>query len=61
MNKGIVKVIMVLTAAVAFSGCSSMGTPQPILSAAEAQSTIRVDVRLLEPVAVDQAVAVLAD
>jgi len=41
----------------ALSGCSSMAAQQPILSAAEAQSAIHVEVRVLEPVSVDQAVA----
>jgi len=57
MNKGIVKLIMVLAAMTALSGCSSMAAQQPILSAAEAQSAIHVEVRVLEPVSVDQAVA----
>ena len=56
MNKGIVKQIMMLGIFVALSGCASTGAPfaansegKPILSAAEAQSMIRVSVRTLPP------------
>jgi len=51
MNKGIVNKIMVLVAIFALGGCSSIATQstgqnreRPILSAAEAQSMIRVTV-----------------
>ena len=67
MNKGIVKKISILGLAVAISGCSGMATQhaaermdQPILSASEAQSMIRVTVR--PPVAVtDQDTIVAAN
>ena len=56
MNKGIVKKISILVAAIALSGCSNMatqhaagGNARPILSAAEAQAEIHVTVRILEP------------
>lgn len=49
MNKGIVRIIIVLAAAVLFSGCSSMGAERPILSAAEAQSKISFSVTVQEP------------
>jgi len=56
MNTGIVNIILVLTALLAMSGCgttsvqtASHTTDRPILSAAEADSMIRVEFRALEP------------
>lgn len=61
MNKGIVKVIIALTAVAAFSGCSSIATQQPILSAADATSSIRVSVRALEPADIEDTLIAAAD
>lgn len=54
MNNGFVKKIMLLAFSLGLGGCASTGTPlatsavdQPILSAAEAHSMIRVSVRTL--------------
>jgi uncharacterized protein YceK len=54
MNKGFVYIIMVLAALLALGGCSSVPAQQgsdnrdtPIMSAAEAKSMIRVEVRAL--------------
>ena len=49
MNKEIINKIKVLAAVTVLSGCSGMETQQPILSAAEAQSSIRITVKPLEP------------
>ena len=55
MNKGIVRIISVLAVLAVLAGCSSIATQRaanvsdkPILSAAEAQSMIRVTVRTIE-------------
>ena len=61
MNKGIVKTIMVLAAVIAFSGCSSIATKQPILSAADAKSNIRITVKTLEPVVVEDTLVAATD
>lgn len=68
MNNGIVKGIIVLAALTALSGCSrtamqrsDASADRPILSAAEAQATIRVSVKLPESIAAEQTVALLAD
>ncbi|MDH3716359.1 MAG: hypothetical protein OET44_21230 [Gammaproteobacteria bacterium] len=67
MKTGIVKTMMVLAALAALSGCSSILTlasgdanDRAILSAAEAQSTIRVTVTQLEPIDVEQPAIVAA-
>ena len=56
MNKGIIRVISVLTVFAAMTGCGSLSTQRvadsgdkPVVSAAEAESMIRVTVRTLEP------------
>jgi len=56
MHKGIVNKIILLLSIIALGGCAASGTPlavnaddKPILSAAEAQSMIRVTVRTLPP------------
>ena len=56
MNKGIGTKIILLLTIIVLGGCASGGTPlpvnsddKPILSAAEAQSMIRVSVRTLPP------------
>jgi len=56
MHKGIVNKIILLLSIIALGGCAAGGTPlavnaedKPILSAAEAQSMIRVSVRTLPP------------
>ena len=61
MNNGIVKVIIVLAATAALSGCGSTATQQPILSAADAQTTIHVTVRTLEPVAIQDSLLAARD
>jgi len=68
MKKGIVNIIGVLAMLLALSGCGTTSNPrlaptygQPILSAAEAKSMIRVEVRALEPISAKQAVAALTD
>ena len=65
MKTGIVNII--LPAALALSGCSTVSVQQlsekydrPILSAAEAESMIRVEVRTLEPMSVEEAVVAAA-
>ena len=67
MKTGTVKTMMVLAALAALSGCSSISTQasgdandRPILSAAKAQSTIRVTVTQLEPIDVEQSAIVAA-
>lgn len=54
MNKGFVYIIMVLTSLLALGGCSTVPAQQasdsndtPIMSAADAESMIRVEVREL--------------
>jgi len=66
MNKGFVNIITVLAALLALGGCSTISVQQlsdkydnPIMSAAEARSTIRVEVRALEPVSADETVAAM--
>lgn len=61
MKTGIVNIIML--GVLALSGCSTVPVQQlsekydtPILSAAEAKSMIRVDVRTLELIAVEETV-----
>ncbi|MEL7186446.1 MAG: hypothetical protein AAFN50_08450 [Pseudomonadota bacterium] len=56
MNKGIVKLICVVTVIASLTGCSGMATQGPevvasksILSGAEAQSMIQVSVTIIEP------------
>jgi hypothetical protein len=56
MKNGIISKIVLLVFLIALGGCAASGTPltdniedQPILSAAEAQSMIRVTVRTLPP------------
>lgn len=65
MKTGIVNII--LLAALALGGCSTVSVQQlsekydrPILSAAEAESMIRVEVRTLEPMAVEETVVAAA-
>ncbi|MGI9232362.1 MAG: hypothetical protein ACR2RD_01915 [Woeseiaceae bacterium] len=68
MTKGIVKIIVVLLVLLASSGCSTTNPQRsvspyerPILSATEARSMIRVEVRTLEPIPAEEAVAALTD
>ena len=58
MNNGIVRKIIVLAALTVLSGCATYDS-KPILSAADAQAAIQVEVRVLEPLPVDDAVAAL--
>ena len=61
MNKGIRRVIMVLAALAGVSGCATSNVhKQPVLSAADA-AVIKVEIRELEPLPIDDAVAALAD
>lgn len=62
MNTRKVNIIALITALLMLSACSTTDTQhssssggRPILSAAEADSMIRVEVRTLEPVPVEQA------
>ena len=48
MNTGCVRISLILAVLAVASGCASQG-PQPILSAKELDSMIRVEVRLIEP------------
>lgn len=62
MNTRNVNIVALMTALLMLSACSTTDTQRnsssggrPILSAAEADSMIRVEVRTLEPVPVEQA------
>ncbi len=64
MNTGIVKTTLALAALLILAGCATgTGQPsahtgdEPIFSAAQAKEMIRVEVRELEPVPVESAVA----
>ena len=61
MNTGKVNIIFVVAALVALGGCASgpsgYKANDPILSAADARSMISVEVRELEPLPVEKAVA----
>lgn len=62
MNTGRVNIIMAAAVLVVLGGCTTSGSygyksGQPILSAADAKSMISVEVRELEPLPVDEAVA----
>ncbi len=62
MNKRIAGIILTLIASMAFAGCGTTGMAgqvagEPILSAADARAMISVEVRELEPLPVDEAVA----
>ena len=68
MNTGTVNIILVLTALLALSGCAtpsvqtaSITTDRPILSAAEANSMIRVEFRALEATSPGRTVVASAD
>ena len=62
MNKDIVKLSVLLLATTLAGGCATGGDAKPtaqstLISAAEFDSMIRVEVRELEPLPVDDAVA----
>lgn len=61
MNTGRVNIILVVTALLALGGCatapSGYNDGAPILSAADARLMINVEVRELEPLPVENAVA----
>jgi len=68
MKKGVVNKIVVLALLLTVSGCSTTSTQglvsaydRPILSAAEAESMIRVEVRTPEQVSTEQVVAASID
>ncbi len=68
MNTGIVNIILVLTALLLLTGCGTTSvqtasdtTDRPILSAAEVESMIRVEFRVLEPESPGQTVVASAD
>ncbi len=68
MNTGIVNIILVLMALFAVSGCATTSdqtvaytADRPILSAAEANSMIRVEFRALEPTSAGPTVVASAD
>lgn len=61
-NTGKVNVIMMLAGLFVISGCATTAQPgyidsKPILSAAEARSMVRVEVKVLEPLPIERAVA----
>ena len=61
MNTGKVNIILIVTAFLALGGCAtgpkSYTDDAPILSAADASAMINVEVRELEPLPVESAVA----
>ena len=61
MNTGRVNILLVVAALLALSGCatepSGYNAGNPILSAADANSMISVEMRELEPILADEAVA----
>lgn len=61
MNTGKVNIILIVTAFLALGGCAtgpaSYTKDAPILSAADANSMISVEVRELEPLPVERAIA----
>ena len=59
MNRDIVKWLVSLAALVTLSGCSTVpvDSPKPMISAAEFDAMITIEVRELEPLPVDSAVA----
>ena len=66
MNTGIARKIIALAAMLAVTGCATTGNDlvahndyKPILSAEQVQSMIRVEVRELEPLPVEDAIAPL--
>jgi hypothetical protein len=68
MKAGIVNIIMVSAASLVLGGCSTVSVQQlsekydrPILSAAEAASMIRVEVRELQPMPVEETVVASID
>ncbi len=68
MKQGIVNIIRVLVVLSAVSGCSTTSVERfasaddrPILSAAEAGSMIRVEVRTLEPLSAEPAFVARTD
>ena len=68
MNTGIVNIILSLAALLVLSGCGTTAVQRwdqtaarPILSAAEAESMIRVEMTILEPPSIDGTVVASAD
>ena len=68
MNKETVNIIALLTALLSLAGCgttmvesSNAANGEPILSAADARSMISVEVRELEPLPVEEALAYHSD
>ena len=56
MNKGFFRTTIALAAIAVLSGCAGHNTSEPMISAAEFDAMIKIEVRELAPVPVDEPV-----